>query len=121
MALRSEELQRDLYTIPISSSWFSWDSIHETERRSLPEFFDGSSYSRNPRVYKEYRDFIINRFREEPSRRLTFTEVRKSLIGDVGSIEKVFRFLDRWGLINFGVDKGEEKEEVGLAAVVVEE
>lgn len=66
---------------------------------------------------------MINKFREDPSRRLTFTEVRKSLLGDVGSLEKVFRFLDRWGLINFGVEGGEK--EVGGAArspvVVVEE
>lgn len=113
----------DLYTIPSSSSWFRWDEIHDEERRSLPEFFSGSAFSRNPRVYREYRDFIINRFREDPSRRLTFTEVRRSLVGDVGLLRKVFRFLDQWGLINFGVPGG-EREEVGggaSAAAVVED
>ncbi|KAJ8772424.1 hypothetical protein K2173_027601 [Erythroxylum novogranatense] len=97
------EPELDLYTIPSYSSWFTWDDIHETERSALKEFFDGRSITRTPKVYKEYRDFIINKFREDSSRRLTFTEIRKSLIGDVNLIHKVFRFLERWGLINFGV------------------
>ncbi|XP_073101698.1 SWI/SNF complex subunit SWI3A homolog isoform X3 [Elaeis guineensis] len=116
------DIGRDLYSIPGSSSWFRWDEIHETERRALPEFFDGSAASRNHRVYKEYRDFIINKFREDPSRRLTFTEVRKSLIGDVGTLHKVFLFLERWGLINFGVSGGRPSppEEVGPQVEVEE-
>ncbi|KAG6517062.1 SWI/SNF complex subunit SWI3A homolog [Zingiber officinale] len=97
----SDLADRELYSIPASSSWFRWDEIHDTEKRSLPEFFDGSAASRNPRVYKEYRDFIINKYREDPSKRITFTEIRKSLIGDVGYIQNVFRCLEKWGLINF--------------------
>lgn len=83
------------------SGWFSWDDIHDTERAALREFFDGSSISRTPKIYKDYRDFIINRYREEPSRRLAFTEVRKALVGDVSLLHKVFLFLEKWGLINF--------------------
>ncbi|KMZ58117.1 SWI/SNF complex subunit SMARCC2 [Zostera marina] len=94
----------DLYTIPARSSWFRWDDIHETEKLSIPSFFDSSSISRNPKVYKEYRDFMINKYREDPTRRLTFTEVRKFLIGDAGTLYRVFTFLDNSGLINFSVD-----------------
>ncbi|XP_020581901.1 SWI/SNF complex subunit SWI3A [Phalaenopsis equestris] len=113
--------ERELHTIPISSSWFKWDEIHEIERRSLPEFFDGGSYSRSPRVYKEYRDFIINKYREDPSRRVTFTEVRKCLVGDVGTLRKVFLFIEKWGLINFSVSNGKQRtEEDGGPVVVVE-
>lgn len=92
----------DLYTIPSYSSWFSWDDIHEIERLTLKEFFDGSSVSRTPKIYKEYRDFIITKYREDPSRRLTFTDIRKSLVGDVSLLCKVFATLEKWGLINFG-------------------
>lgn len=49
---------------------------------------------------------MINKYREEPSRRLTFTQVRKSLVGDVSLLHKVFNFLDQWGLINFGAISG---------------
>ncbi|WCJ36302.1 SWI/SNF complex subunit SWI3A [Euphorbia peplus] len=98
---RQDEPDFDLYTIPSSSSWFAWDDIHDKERAALREFFDGSSITRTPKVYKEYRDFIINKFREDPSRKLTFTDVRKSLVADVNLLNKVFRFLDKSGLINF--------------------
>ncbi|KAF7834021.1 SWI/SNF complex subunit SWI3A [Senna tora] len=97
-----DDSELELYTIPSHSRWFLWDEIHETERASLKEFFDGTSISRTPKIYKEYRDFIINKYREEPSRRLTFTEVRKSLVGDVSLLNKVFLFLEKWGLINYG-------------------
>ncbi|KAF2311526.1 hypothetical protein GH714_024567 [Hevea brasiliensis] len=101
---RPDKPELDLYTIPSYSSWFVWDDIHETERAGLREFFDGSSITRTPKIYKEYRDFIIDKYREDPSRRLTFTEIRKSLVGDVTLLHKVFQFLDKWGLINFGAN-----------------
>ncbi|XP_038709924.1 SWI/SNF complex subunit SWI3A-like [Tripterygium wilfordii] len=110
--VRPGEPELDLYTIPIQSSWFAWDDIHETEKVALREFFDGSSISRTPRIYKEYRDFIINKYREDSSRRLTFTEVRKSLVADVSLLNKVFKFLEQWGLINFGVSIGNDGDPV---------
>ncbi|CAB4278838.1 unnamed protein product [Prunus armeniaca] len=36
-----------------------------------------------------------------PARKLTFTNARKTLVGDVGSIRRVFDFLEVWGLINY--------------------
>ncbi|KAJ6410454.1 hypothetical protein OIU84_007240 [Salix udensis] len=111
--IRENEPELDLYTIPSYSSWFSWHDIHETERVALREFFDGSSITRTPKIYKEYRDFIINKYREDPSRKLTFTEIRKSLVGDVSLLNKVFLFLNNWGLINFSCEKNEE---IGLGS-----
>ncbi|VFQ91343.1 unnamed protein product [Cuscuta campestris] len=115
----SREPDHDLLTIPSFTSWFSWNSIHEVEKLSLGEFFDGSSITRSPRIYKEYRDFIISKFREDPTRKLTFTEVRKCLVGDICVLLKVFTFLEKWGLINFDPSKpepvragAEEEEEV---------
>ncbi|KAJ8631236.1 hypothetical protein MRB53_024559 [Persea americana] len=89
-------------SIPSYSSWFSFDNIHETERRFLSEFFiNPRSPSKDPRVYKYYRDAIIRKFREDPLRKITYTEVRRTLVGDVGSIRRVFDFLESWGLINY--------------------
>lgn len=100
-----------------------WDDIHETERTTLREFFDGSSITRTPKVYKDYRDFIINKYREEPSRRLTFTEVRKSLVGDISLLHKVFKFLEKSGLINFGATSGNDSNSISSSSslVVVED
>ncbi|CAN6246824.1 unnamed protein product, partial [Urochloa humidicola] len=95
-----------IITVPSYSAWFSFDSIHDTERRLLPEFFEGeaaaASGCRGPGAYKYYRDTLIRRFRARPGRRLTLTEARRGLIGDVGSVRRVFDFLEEWGLINYG-------------------
>lgn len=81
--------------------WFSWKNIDECEVRNLPEFFEERSASKNPRVYKYYRNSIIQSFRLNPTRKITFTEARKTIIGDVGSVRRVFDFLEAWGLINY--------------------
>ncbi|CAI0434761.1 unnamed protein product [Linum tenue] len=91
----------ELVHIPSYSRWFSLDGISECEIRCLPEFFDSRSPSRNPRAYKYIRDSIIKQFRRNPSSKITFTEVRKTLAADVISIRRVFDFLDAWGLINY--------------------
>ncbi|CAH9086720.1 unnamed protein product, partial [Cuscuta epithymum] len=93
--------ENDVINLPSYSRWFAWNRIHEGEIRFLPEFFDGRSPSKNPMVYKYYRNSIIRRFRENPTRKINFTEVRKTLVGDVGSIRRVFDFLETWGLINY--------------------
>ncbi|KAK1305782.1 SWI/SNF complex subunit SWI3B [Acorus calamus] len=109
--------------VPSYARWFSWGEIHQTEKRFLPEFFTGDSPSKDGKVYKYYRDSIIAKFRENPSRKLTFTEARRSLIGDIGSVRRVFDFLESWGLINYNGASGkqgsrwwEEKEGRSAAA-----
>ncbi|KAM1245779.1 hypothetical protein ACFX15_036297 [Malus domestica] len=92
----------DVIHVPSYSSWFSPDHIHHCEVRFLPEFFDSRSPSKNPSLYKYYRNTIVAQSRAvNPSRKLTFTEARKSLVGDVGSVRRVFDFLEAWGLINY--------------------
>lgn len=85
----------------VYTGWFSWDDIHQCEVRFLPEFFDSRSPLKNPSVYKYYRNSIVKHYRADPSRKITFTDVRKTLVGDVGSVRRVFDFLEAWGLINY--------------------
>ncbi|CAN4123127.1 unnamed protein product [Withania somnifera] len=99
--ISSRLTEPDYIYIPTYSRWFSWNSIHECEVRFLPEFFNGRSPSKNPKTYKYYRNTIIRRFRDNPTKKITFTETRKTIIGDVGSIRRVFDFLETWGLINY--------------------
>lgn len=91
----------DVILIPSYSRWFSWKNIHECEIRNFPEFFEERSASKTPRVYKYYRNSIIHSFRQTPTRKITFTQARKTIIGDVASVRRVFDFLDSWGLINY--------------------
>ncbi|KAM1057609.1 hypothetical protein ACFX13_031631 [Malus domestica] len=84
------------------SSWFSPYYIHHCEVRFLPEFFDSRSPSKNPSLYEYYHNTIITESRAvNPSLKLTFTEPRKSLVGDISSVRRVFDFLEAWGLINY--------------------
>ncbi|GMF57326.1 unnamed protein product [[Candida] boidinii] len=81
------------------------NTIHEIEKRSLPEFFNNpESRYKKPEVYKEFRDFMINTYRLNPIEYLTVTAVRRNLAGDVASIMRVHGFLCKWGLINYQVD-----------------
>ena len=70
------------YVIPSCTQWFLFDSIHEIEQESLPEFFCGKYPSKTPESYKEYRNFMIKLNRENPSGYLSATTCRRHLAGD---------------------------------------
>ena len=90
--------------IPESANWFNMDEINEIEKMELPEFFNGKYPSKNPEIYKKYRNFIINLYRQSPSIYLTGTACRRHLSGDVNAILRLHKFLERWGLINFKLE-----------------
>ena len=90
--------------LPISANWFNMDNIHEIEIKSLPEFFVGKYPSKTPKIYKEYRNFIINLYRENSSMYLSSKTCNKHLAGDSAAIMRIHAFLEHWGLINFKVN-----------------
>ena len=98
----SEQTQEVI--VPSYSTWFDMGHIHPIERRSLPEFFNNKNRSKTPTIYKDYRDFMINTYRLNPSEYLTFTACRRNLAGDVCAIMRVHAFLEQWGLINYQID-----------------
>ncbi|KAG0605244.1 hypothetical protein M758_9G042700 [Ceratodon purpureus] len=116
-ASRGEAGAVEVYRIPSYAAWFQWDKVHPLERRAMSEFFDKRSSAKTPRIYKEYRDFIINKYRENPKQALTFAEVRRMVIGDVNSLSRVFDFLEHWGLINQQV-AGDQGAAEGAGPVV---
>jgi len=60
--------------------------------------------SKTPEVYKKYRNFIINLYRQNPRYYLYSTTCRRNLCGDACGIIRIHGFLEHWGLINFNVD-----------------
>lgn len=90
--------------IPSYSAWFDFSSIHEVEKKSLPEFFNSRNRSKTPSIYKDFRDFMINTYRLNPVEYLTVTACRRNLAGDVCAIIRVHAFLEQWGLINYQID-----------------
>lgn len=109
--IRAEEIakkylaaQTQEVIIPSYSTWFDMSTINAIEKRSLPEFFNNKNRSKTPSIYKDYRDFMINTYRLNPSEYLTFTACRRNLAGDVCAIMRVHAFLEQWGLINYQID-----------------
>lgn len=95
--------QNHAIILPSYSAWFDMHEIHNLERKALPEFFNNRNRSKTPAVYKDYRDFMINTYRLNPSEYLTVTACRRNLAGDVCAIMRVHAFLEQWGLINYQV------------------
>lgn len=90
--------------MPSYSRWFKMKSIHPIEKESLPEFFKSKHPSKSPMIYLNYRNFMINSYRLNPNEYLTLTSCRRNLVGDVGTLMRVHRFLNKWGLINYQVN-----------------
>lgn len=99
-------IAKQLYRIivPSFAAWFDRDSVHEIEKRSLPEFFNDKNRTKTPQVYREYRNFMIDTYRLNPTEYLTITACRRNLAGDVCAIMRVHAFLEQWGLLNYQID-----------------
>lgn len=90
--------------VPSYSAWFDYTSLHEIEKRALPEFFNQKNKSKTPEIYLGYRNFMIDTYRLNPGEYLSATACRRNLPGDVCAIIRVHAFLEQWGLINYQVD-----------------
>ncbi|KAJ2821862.1 SWI/SNF and RSC complex subunit Ssr2, partial [Coemansia furcata] len=99
--------------VPSYSAWFNLSLIHENERRALPEFFNSRNMSKTPTIYIEYRNFMVNSYRLNPSEYLTVTACRRNLAGDVCAIMRVHAFLEQWGLINYQADADSRPSTIG--------
>ena len=100
-----EHLIAQNYTIilPSYSTWFDMHTVNAIEKKAMSEFFNNRNRSKTPAVYKDYRDFMINTYRLNPSEYLTVTACRRNVSGDVNCIMRVHHFLEQWGLINYQV------------------
>ena len=98
-----EPLGGEVYRIPGHAAWFRWDAVHAMEKKGLPEFFTGASASKTPAAYHAYRCAMMNQYRAlaPQGERLLFTNARKGLVGDINTLQRIFDFLERWGLINW--------------------
>ena len=98
---------------PSYSTWFDMNTVHNIEKKALPEWFNSRNRSKTPQTYKDTRDFMVNTYRLNPSEYLTFTACRRNLCGDVCAILRVHQFLEQWGLINYQVDPDTRPSSIG--------
>ncbi|KAI7900259.1 uncharacterized protein BX663DRAFT_518051 [Cokeromyces recurvatus] len=113
IAIKYMPTQKYEVIIPSYAAWFDLSSIHVIEVRGLPEFFNNKNKTKTPTVYKEYRDFMVNTYRLNPSEYLTVTSCRRNMTGDVCSIIRVHAFLEQWGLINYQIDPTAKPTAIG--------
>lgn len=90
--------------IPSFAAWFDRTKIHDIEKRSLPEFFNNKHRTKTAEIYTEYRTFMVDTYRLNPTEYLTVTACRRNLAGDVCTLMRVHAFLEQWGLINYQID-----------------
>lgn len=99
--------------IPSFSAWFDRTKCHDIEKKSLPEFFNNKHRTKTPEIYMDYRNFMIDTYRLNPTEYLTFTACRRNLAGDVAAIMRVHSFLEQWGLINYQIDPETKPSAIG--------
>lgn len=87
--------------MPSYSKWFEMKSVHEIERRALPEFFSGKFASKTENAYRDIRNFMVRTWRRNSTAYLSGTAARRHLAGDACSILRVHGLLEHWGLINY--------------------
>jgi SWI/SNF related-matrix-associated actin-dependent regulator of chromatin subfamily C len=101
--------------VPSYSSWFSFGSVSQVERKQLPDFFEGKSPLRNEATYVMIRDFIVKLYRQRPRSHLSVTECRRHIAVDAGAIFRIHAFLDHWGLINYDIQPDARPVLLGLS------
>ena len=68
----------------------------------MPEFFNGKTPGKTPKLYMEYRNAIMNKYRENVKRIITIADVHEMFTTlDEKTISRVLEFFDHWGLINY--------------------
>lgn len=95
------ESARVPYRVPAHSAWFAWDKVHSIEVREVAEFFNDSDPAKTPDRYRAIRNELINLYRRDVHRHLTWTQAKRVVAGDAAALLHVWEFCNRWGLINF--------------------
>jgi SWI/SNF related-matrix-associated actin-dependent regulator of chromatin subfamily C len=86
--------------LPPRPEWYEKDTISDMERSMLPEWFDSSSPHRTPESYLETREKIIKMSDTMATRNVTNAMIRRVVVGDAGSLQRLRTFLVNWGIIN---------------------
>ncbi|EPS59882.1 chromatin remodeling complex subunit, partial [Genlisea aurea] len=92
-----------VHVMPVhSAEWFSPNSVHRLERQVVPHFFSGRSVEHTPEKYMECRNFIVAKHMEDPEKYLSAADCQGLVDGiDHDDLNRIVRFLDHWGIINY--------------------
>lgn len=96
------EVRRRIGLPACPAEWFDYNSIHPLEVDLFPEFHSGKTY-KTAELYQCYRNFMVDAYRKNPLRYLTFVSLRRVLRGDASCLLKLYNFLQDEGIINYGL------------------
>lgn len=81
-------------------NWYRSNDVSELERSILPEWFDKSAQHRTKETYLKAREHILKMSNQLGNRFITTALIRRTISGDVGSLNRLFQFLVSYSLIN---------------------
>lgn len=90
--------------LPMHAGWFAWDCIHKMERHALPQLFIGKNKLQSPEMYLQVRNAIIGKYRQNPHRPLSLSDVSGLKSVDDKEMGQILDFLIHWGLVNYQAD-----------------
>ena len=113
---QSHKLVSSLYHPPAASAedeessslahlpqWYDKSNASDFERRSLPEWFNGSAPHRDVATYIETREKILDIAKRNNHQYITASALRRSITGDAGSLLRLHKFLTDMGFMNIGL------------------
>ena len=56
------DLTQELYKVPSHAAWFGYNAIHDIERKSVPDFFNGRAQSKTPKVMQAVCGVVLLHF-----------------------------------------------------------
>lgn len=80
--------------------WYKKDEVADIERSLLPEWFDSSAPHRTPESYLKSREKVVEMSDAMGNRNVTNAMIRRVVVGDAGSLQRLRSFLVHWGIIN---------------------
>ena len=86
--------------LPPRPDWYKKDAIHDIERTMLPEWFNSSAPHRTPDSYLKAREKVVEMSDTIANRNVTNSMIRRGVVGDAGSLQRLRTFLVHWGVIN---------------------
>lgn len=96
----NDETTTSLDQLPPKPEWYRKNHIDEIERTMLSEWFDSSAPHRTPTSYLKVRETVIEMSDSLSNRNVTNAMIRRTILGDAGSLYRLRSFLEHWGIIN---------------------
>ncbi|KAL3811825.1 hypothetical protein ACHAXA_004252 [Cyclostephanos tholiformis] len=97
-----QETSGDSKSGPEQPSWYHPTKPSDFERRILPEWFDCTAPHRTESSYVATREKILSLAKRNTQQFITSTAIRRSVVGDAGSLLRLHKFLMDYGLLNCG-------------------